>query len=67
MALDAQVGESRPVTKRTEPRKHRMMIRIPISLWQALKRVAAEDERSLSDWIVVTLQEAVAKRDRKKR
>ena len=29
-----------------------------------LKRVAAEDERSLSDWIVITLTEAVAARDR---
>lgn len=61
------MGESRPVTKRTEPRKHRMMIRIPVSLWHALKRVAAEDERSISDWIVVTLQEAIAKHERKKR
>jgi hypothetical protein len=29
--------------------------------------VAAEDERSISDWIVVTLQEAIAKRDHKRR
>jgi len=33
----------------------------------ALKRVAAEDERSLSDWIVTTLTEAIALRDRSRK
>jgi hypothetical protein len=28
---------------------------------------AKEDERSISDWIVVTLQEVIAKRDHKRR
>jgi hypothetical protein len=67
LALSRSVAETAPVTKRQEPRDHRMMVRIPTSLWQALKRVAAEDERSISDWIVVTLQEAIAKRDHKRR
>jgi hypothetical protein len=55
----------RAVTKGTEPRDHRLMVRIPTSLWHALKRVAAEDERTVSDWIVTTLTEAITKRDRK--
>ena len=54
------------VTKHSDPRDHRMMIRIPTKLWEALKRVAAEDERSISDWIVTTLSEAIAKRDRRR-
>jgi len=40
--------------------------RIPTSLWLAPKRVAAEDDRSLSDWIVTTLTEVIASRDRER-
>ena len=34
--------------------------------WLALKRVAKEDDRSLSDWIVTTLTEVIASRDRER-
>lgn len=50
------------MTKRSEPRDHRMVVRIPTSLWLELKGVAKEDERTVSDWIFVTLQDALAKR-----
>jgi len=66
LAFSSSVAETSSVTKRQEPRDHRMMIRIPTSLRQALKRVAAEDDRSISDWIVVTLQAAIAKRDKRR-
>jgi len=39
-----------------------MVVRIPTSLWLELKGVAKEDERTVSDWIFVTLQDALAKR-----
>jgi hypothetical protein len=40
---------------------------ISTGLRRDLRRVAKEDECSISDWIVVTLQEAIAKRDHKRR
>jgi hypothetical protein len=55
------------VTKGQEPRDHRLQLRVPKSLWLAIKRVAVEYERSPSDWIVHTLAEAIAKHDRKRR
>ena len=39
-----------------------MVVRIPTSLWLELKGVAKEDERTVSDWIFVTLQDALANR-----
>jgi hypothetical protein len=54
------------VTKRLDPRDHRLVVRIPTDFWRTLKRVAAEDERSVSDWIFVTLQEAIARRERRR-
>jgi predicted HicB family RNase H-like nuclease len=56
------------VTKRqAEPRDHPMTLRVPASLHKELKRAAAEDRRTMSDWIVVALEEAIAKYDRKRR
>ncbi len=55
------------MTKGQEPRDHRLQLRVPKSLWLAIKRVAVEYERSPSDWIVQTLTEAIAKHDRKRR
>jgi len=54
------------VTRGQEPRDHKLTTRIPTSLWLALKRVAKEDDRSLSDWIVTTLTEVIASRDRER-
>ena len=51
------------VTKGQEPRDYRLTIRIPTSLQQAIKRIAVEDKRSVSDWIVVTLQSVIAERE----
>ena len=51
------------VTKGQEPRDYRLTIRIPTSLHQAIKRTAVEDKRSVSDWIVVTLQAVIAERE----
>jgi hypothetical protein len=51
------------VTKGQEPRDYRLTIRIPTSLHQAIKRTAVEDKRSVSDWIVVTLQAIIAERE----
>jgi hypothetical protein len=56
------------VTKRKEPRDHPMTLRLPASLYKEVERAAVEDgDRSMSDWIVVTLEEAIAKYDRKRR
>lgn len=56
-----------------DPREHladvlprqddRLTIRIPTSLYQAIKRTAVEHNRSVFDWIVVTVQAGVAQRD----
>lgn len=54
------------MTKRSDPRDHRMVVRIPTSIWLELKHVAKEDERTVSDWIFVTLQEALAKRHKRR-
>ena len=51
------------VTKGQEPRDYRLTIRIPTSLHQAIKRTAVDDKRSVSDWIVVTLQAVIAERE----
>lgn len=51
------------VTKGQEPRDYRLTIRIPTSLHQAIKRTSVEDQRSVSDWIVVTLQAVIAERE----
>jgi predicted HicB family RNase H-like nuclease len=51
------------VTKGQEPRDHRLTTRIPTSLHEAIQRAAAEDKRSVSDWIVVTLQAVIAERE----
>lgn len=53
----------RDVTKGQEPRDYRLTIRIPTSLHSAIKRTAVEDKRSVSDWIVVTLQAVIADRE----
>jgi predicted HicB family RNase H-like nuclease len=53
----------RGVTKGQEPRDYRLTIRIPTSLHAAIKRTALEDKRSVSDWIVVTLQGVIAERE----
>jgi hypothetical protein len=42
-------------------------LRVPTSLWLAIKRIAVEYERSPSDWMVPTLNEAVVKHDRQRR
>jgi hypothetical protein len=42
------------------------MTRIPTSLHTAIKRAAAEDKRTVSDWIMVTLQAVLAERDRER-
>jgi len=55
------------VTKGQEPRDYRLTIRIPTSLHQAIKQTAVEDKRSVSDWIVVTLQAVVAEREERTR
>lgn len=53
----------RVVTKGQEPRDYRLTIRIPTSLHTAIKRTAVDDKRSVSDWIVVTLQSVIAERE----
>jgi predicted HicB family RNase H-like nuclease len=58
------VPDTFAVTKGQEPRDHRLTTRIPSSLHEAIKRAAIEDKRSLSDWIVVTLQAVIADRER---
>jgi predicted HicB family RNase H-like nuclease len=56
------------VTKRQEePRDHPMTLRLPASLHKEVARAAVEDDRSMSAWIVVALEEAIAKYDRKRR
>jgi hypothetical protein len=60
----ARVTDTFGVTKGLAPRDHRLTTRIPTSLHEALKRVAAEDKRTLSDWIVVTLEAVIAERER---
>jgi hypothetical protein len=42
------------------------MTRIPTSLHTAIKRAAIEDKRTVSDWIVVTLQAVLAERERER-
>jgi predicted HicB family RNase H-like nuclease len=54
------------VTKGQEPRDYRLTTRIPTSLHKALVRAAKEDKRSVSDWIVVTLEAVIAERDKRK-
>jgi len=66
LARRRQVADNSRVTRGQEPRDHKLTTRIPTSLWLALKRVAKEDDRSLSDWIVTTLTEVIASRDRER-
>jgi predicted HicB family RNase H-like nuclease len=54
------------VTKGQEPRDYRLTTRIPTSLHKALVRAAKEDKRSVSDWIVVTLEAVIAEREKRK-
>ena len=63
MALRQPLHDTPGVTKGQEPRDYRLTIRIPTSLHQAIKRTSVEDKRSVSDWIVVTLQAAIAERE----
>ena len=60
MALRQPLHDTPGVTKGQEPRDYRLTIRIPTSLHQAIKWTSVEDKRSVSDWIVVTLQAAIA-------
>lgn len=63
LALRQPLHDTPGVTKGQEPRDYRLTIRIPTSLHQAIKRTSVEDKRSVSDWIVVTLQAAIAERE----
>lgn len=42
---------------------HRLTVRLPGRVFEAMKRVAEEDRRTVSNWIVKTLERAVAVRD----
>lgn len=45
-----------------EKRDERMTFRVPSALRVAIERAAERDRRSVSDWIVLTLTDAVAKK-----
>lgn len=51
------------VKKGREPRLHRLTLRVPVRIHDAIVPVATEDGRYVSDWIVVVLQQAVAQHD----
>lgn len=54
------------MTRPKEPRIRRKMVRMPMSLRDRIERAAAEDDRSMNDWIVVTLQAAIARRNKRR-
>jgi predicted HicB family RNase H-like nuclease len=54
------------MTRPKEPRIRRMMVRIPTSLRDNVERVATDHERTMNDWIVVTLQAAIAQRNKRR-
>ncbi len=51
--------------KGREARTHRLTVRLPERLHQALVPIAEDDSRSVSDWIVVTLAQSIATYDAK--
>ncbi len=67
LALRQTLHDTLGVTKGQEPRDYRLTIRIPTSLHDAIKRTSLEDKRSVSDWIVVTLQAVIAEREERSR
>ena len=54
-----------PRRKGAEPRDARMTLRLTKKLREGIERAAARDRRLASDWIQVTLEDAVAASDAK--
>jgi predicted HicB family RNase H-like nuclease len=58
--IDARASEDRRVVKGSERRVARLTLRLPPSLRDGIGRCADKDGRSVSDWIVRALADAVA-------
>ena len=65
ISIEARCTMFDTVIMARDKRDERMAFRIPSKLRDAIERAAERDQRTLSDWIVLALTDAVAKKGRK--
>jgi hypothetical protein len=53
--------------RRSKAMQDHLVVRIPDGFREALEKAAAEDRRGLSDWIRITLEDALAARAKRRR
>ena len=64
--LRGTVDSMKRKTERSKPMQDHLVVRIPDGLRAALEKAAEADRRKLSDWIRITLEDALGARRRRR-